>query len=1026
MDDSDGMGLFSAAVQVPGRAGSQVGRTGPVPGRPPQDLSLLWGKWGDLDSPHPLVGHLLDTAAVALTLWSQLSPSVRRGATGLLAPGDEPLARGRFAVLAGVHDIGKATREFNGQAWAGGSAEFAAHRAALERAGLPTAVPARPKLDRSEAGWLRHEALTGIILGDLYHVPGWARRVVAGHHGRYQRPLHSVSWALTELRARAADPAWAAAQRSIIDTVVGAVTDLTGVDCALTGWPAEAPPELAPTVLVLTGLVCVCDWTASDNGFVRQAPIELLRQDRPDPPGYLRGRSTQALTTLTGVLAGSSTPTGDFPALFGGRTPRGAAQAWAASRRHGPGLSIVMAPMGEGKTELALYAHANDAGVRPGDPAGDGLFFGLPTVATADAMFTRVQAFWQGTRATGRLAHGQAVLHDFYQPSTLTPTGVCDGGLEHRDPGSTGASSTGAGSMGAGSTGAGGGGEGRADGLRPADWFSGRHRGLLAPVTVGTCDQVLAAALSHKFLPVRLAALAGKHIVLDEVHTYDPYQQELLCRLLSWLGAYRCRVTLLSATLPRARVQDLLTAWTVGWHRGAAPAVLDAARDRLPKTLPYPSVVTVAADAECTPLQAWRNFTLEVSTHQVPTDRSASVTQTAALLRQLRADQPPARIGLLVNTVDRAIALYQELRGDQDDSCLLHSRMTAGQRRRATATADDLLGPGAPARPMLLVATQVAEASLDFDLDVLVTDLAPMASLLQRTGRLWRHSVNTGSGWTHPQHLDYRTGDPVVHVLVPTGPDGRPEFSTTALPYTGAELRRTLTHPDCLNGGQRTALRIPQDVQRAVDGAHLSLSDLAEGSVPGRAGVDVGGDGGRNVGGADEAAETRDLLRHLADELAKTSASRLTGTAAHELAGWSADSDVDDNIWQGPDWSALTAPTLWDDRDGAVTRLQEREQATLLLYDLSGATQWAWHGRAETLLETGTSRPVLLDALAATIPVSGALARQLREAARAHEPAGWSDRSPALLRGLLPLPVGALPGTVRLDPDLGLVRQEHP
>jgi CRISPR-associated endonuclease/helicase Cas3 len=943
---------------------------------------MLWGKWDGAGRPLPLLGHMLDTAAVALVAWRQFSPQARSNSTELMAGTDEALAGTRFAILAALHDVGKASREFNGQLWSRRGDEFVGHRAVLAAAGLDMQAPQRPNLPGLERLWLRHEAVTGLVLHDQTPLPSWVRRVLMGHHGRYQPGggQRNVARELDQLRERTRAPAWAAVQSELLQQVQDAVGAATGTDSSLDRWPFNVPPRLVPFMVALTGLVCLCDWVASDEAFTRAAPLELL--DRGDATAYLRIRRVTAEETLQGVLLGNGTPVGDFSTLFAGRTPRGAAQQWASRRRHSSGLTLVMVPMGEGKTEVALQMHTADGNVPPGAPAGDGLFFGLPTMATADAIFARVQSFWSGTSSVGRLAHSQAVLNDFYSISTVRPAGIC--GQDARDTG-----------------------QALDGGLHPADWFSGRHRGLLAPVTVGTCDQVLAAALDHKFLQVRLAALAGKHVVLDEVHTYDAYQQQLLSRLLGWLGAYRCRVTLLSATLPRARVEELVAAWSSGWHAGGAPKVHDEMLAALPATLPYPSVVTAADTVSYQPLKAWRTFTLQVRSHEMPAESQALLQATLELLRQLRRDEPQARIGVLVNTVDRAIALYRALAGDAPGkTVLLHSRMTAGQRRQRTESLDSLVGQGASAGPVLVVATQVAEASLDLDLDVLVTDLAPMSSLLQRTGRLWRHSVNTGQGWQHPPHLAYRTDDPVVHILAPVDNQGAVASGFAALPYTTAELRRTWSHTDCLRGGARTELRVPQDMQAAVDAGHLTLHDLAE-----QAG--------------DESPDTYEVLQHLAGELRRSAAGSRNGHAVQDIARrWKARLDPDPWGRQEPDWSALTAPTLWDDVNGVVTRLQERDQALLLIWDDSGAAAYAWRGHPASLLTGSPVRSELLEVLKATVPVSGRLASQLRAASLPHIPEQWEHDAPALLRGLIPLPVSALSPVARLDPDLGLIRLE--
>ena len=947
-------------------------------------LLLLWGKWSGHAEPLPLLAHLLDTAAVALQAWDQYSPQVRQNAIDVLAPGCPLLACARFAVLAGLHDLGKASREFTGQAWSRQREEFAAHRESLIDAGLPMAVPKRPDVAAEERLWLRHEAATGLILHDLTGLPAWARRVVTGHHGRYARSkIANISRDLDDLHRRTAEKPWAAVQRELIDQVVAAVTAQTGQDAGLDGWPPSLPSRQVTFLFVLTGLVSVCDWIASDEVFTSKAPRDLLLVG--DPKVYLAARMGHAHAALTEVGSESGTPVGDFATLFAGRTPRGDAQRWVAGRQHGPGLTMVMAPMGEGKTEVALHLHAHDASVPAGQPAGDGLFFGLPTMSTADAMFTRVQDFWSGTTGIGRLAHGQAVLNDFYAPSALRPTGIC----EHAD----------------------GPGEAPPKRLHPEDWFSGRHRGLLAPVTVGTCDQVLAAALDHKYVQVRLAALAGKHVVLDEVHTYDPYQHELLCRLLGWLGAFRCRVTLLSATLPRVRVEQLARAWSAGWNVGSAQVVHTDLLAALPMTLPYPAVVTVGDTLVCQPLEAWRKFALTVRSHTPPAGKQEFLDATVALVSQLRAEHPQARIGLLVNNIDRAIGLYEALApAEPGRSVLLHSRMAAAQRRDRTAKLHHLVGEGAPAGPVLVVATQVAEASLDLDLDLLVTDLAPMASILQRTGRLWRHSENTGAGWTHPPQLAYRTGDPVVHILAPVNEAGQVAAGFAALPYTTAELRRAWSQPDCLAGGTRTTFQIPEDLQPAIDAACLTFKELET-----------------EAGSEEENDDVQQLVKHLGAELAKIAAASGTGAPISAIGkSWRACDEADPWGDHDPDWSPRTAPVLWDREDGVVTRLQEQQQAQLLIWDPTGTTKWAWSGDPRTLLTGQVERTVLLRALDACVPVSGQLAGQLRDAAEPHLPPDWADLAPPLLRGLTPISVQALTALAVLHPKLGLIRQENP
>jgi CRISPR-associated endonuclease/helicase Cas3 len=97
------------------------------------------------------------------------------------------------------------------------------------------------------------------------------------------------------------------------------------------------------------------------------------------------------------------------------------------------------------------------------------------------------------------------------------------------------------------------------------------------------------------------------------------------------------------------------------------------------------------------------------------------------------------------NTVNDAIETYQTLSkhfGDEN-ILLFHARFTMGDRIEKENEVLKLFGKeSTPAirKGKILVATQVVEQSLDLDFDLMVTDLAPMDLIIQRSGRLHRHN----------------------------------------------------------------------------------------------------------------------------------------------------------------------------------------------------------------------------------------------------------------------------------------------
>lgn len=351
----------------------------------------------------------------------------------------------------------------------------------------------------------------------------------------------------------------------------------------------------------------------------------------------------------------------------------------------GSALLLVEAPMGEGKTELAFLAYLRLQAAN----RHRGLYLALPTQATGDAAFDRtlifLKAFATDMRLDLQLAHGGAIFaeHVFRLRDVYSEQGD--------------------------------------DAVSSSTWFSQRRRALLSPYGVGTIDQALFATLNVKHHFVRLWGLANRVVVLDEVHAYDTYTSGLIEALLRWLKALDCSVVLMSATLPERRRNALLRAW------GA---------EAVEELCPYPRLML--ADA-----RGMRSATFNC--RPLPPIHIGAVAEDLDAISK-KAQECLAGRGcgaVITNTVDRAQNLYRMLKSslaDDVELMLFHARYPADERSERERAVMACFGyNGKRPAKALLIATQVVEQSLDLDFDFLVTDLAPMDLILQRSGRLHRH-----------------------------------------------------------------------------------------------------------------------------------------------------------------------------------------------------------------------------------------------------------------------------------------------
>jgi CRISPR-associated endonuclease/helicase Cas3 len=245
-------------------------------------------------------------------------------------------------------------------------------------------------------------------------------------------------------------------------------------------------------------------------------------------------------------------------------------------------------------------------------------------------------------------------------------------------------------------------------------WFTANRRALLLPFGIGTIDQILMSVLHARYNFVRTLGLANKVIVIDELHSYDVYTGKLTDLLVSKLRELNCTVIILSATLTYERKQQLLGQYTSSDER-------------------YPLITTKTGHRAYT-RSAGKGSTRSVKVCKI---RENFPKLFKEVERRVLAGQ---QVLWILNTVDRATAVYEHMRSIPALVGLIHSRFPAIDRNPLEEQWMERLGKnGDRSQGSLLIATQVLEQSIDVDADFLITDLAPSDFIIQRIGRLFRH-----------------------------------------------------------------------------------------------------------------------------------------------------------------------------------------------------------------------------------------------------------------------------------------------
>ena len=458
--------------------------------------------------------------------------------------------------------------------------------------------------------------------------------------------------------------------------------------------------------VLLTGLLIMADWIASNTYY-----FPLIESDKVSLGSFNESlknhkvRVTNAWKKLSlphiwcpGLLSIDSS---EFNNTFG-FMPNNVQKTIldVIENSDNPGIFILESQMGSGKTEAALAA----AELLAGKCGCGGLFFGLPTQATANAIFSRMKPWAESQSESAvhaiRLAHGMAEMNDDYQDLFLGNSNTND-----EDENKTG-------------------------NLVIHSWFKGRKQALLANFVIGTIDQFLMAALKQKHVMLRHLGLAGKIVIVDECHAYDAYMNQFLDRSLNWLGVYNVPVILLSATLPARRRTELINSYLN--KRGAH----DVENDEWKTAKSYP--ILTWTDGQSV---SQKSIISQSDKHKINVGFLSDENISGYLKTKLLYG---GCAGIIVNTVGRSQKLAKKIKCDfpDFDVLLFHSQFIMPDRAHKETELIQRIGKQSTPlsrKNVIVIGTQVLEQSLDIDFDVLITDLCPMDLLLQRMGRLQRH-----------------------------------------------------------------------------------------------------------------------------------------------------------------------------------------------------------------------------------------------------------------------------------------------
>lgn len=253
------------------------------------------------------------------------------------------------------------------------------------------------------------------------------------------------------------------------------------------------------------------------------------------------------------------------------------------------------------------------------------------------------------------------------------------------------------------------------------------------PVLLTTPDQVLLSSLKYYGFDKVLSIYPLSAIVIDEIQAYKPEMIAVIIKTLEMIKELQGDILIITATFPPYLESYL--------HDFSRIDLQELIRDG---KLEEKNVKNYAI----------KRHKIETIPKCIFDYEDSKVNEEA--LSEIISLNKDKNIMIVVNNVGKAIELTKELEKELekhgiDGLYLLHSRIIEKEKSKRIKEIKERLNEG---KKVILVATQIVEASVDVDFDILITEISPIDSQIQRWGRIWRN-----------RDSDYDGGKPNIYIF---------------------------------------------------------------------------------------------------------------------------------------------------------------------------------------------------------------------------------------------------------------------